>query len=277
MNSRNSRICRLRIVMLLTLMRTNLERRGQQRLRAKIPLHIRLVSRSSAIEFNAESTDISIHGVSFITSLNLIMRERLQVTLRFPEEINGALSEVLRFEGNVVRCLIREDQDREIGVQFHCYERVPGNRGRTGLSGFQSSRGQEPVAARADRSLREAGSSHARAVNHRLEVDVSRRIMPPLKRETRRSTNRARETKFLHSASPTNTLATGDLVSDLRGMYRRIARRLHVDTSYVSRVARGDRKSEKIENALRDELNRIIQRLNKKRFESSQNSNTSRT
>jgi len=46
-----------------------------------------------------------------------------------------------------------------------------------------------------------------------------------------------------------------------RGLYVRIARKLDVDPSYVSRVARGDRRSRQIENALSQELERISSRL----------------
>jgi hypothetical protein len=46
-----------------------------------------------------------------------------------------------------------------------------------------------------------------------------------------------------------------------RGLYVRIARRLGVDPSYVSRVARGDRRSSQIESALHQELDKINQRL----------------
>src|SRR5580692_2091301 len=46
-----------------------------------------------------------------------------------------------------------------------------------------------------------------------------------------------------------------------RGLYVRVARKLSVDPSYVSRVARGDRRSNEIENALRDALEEITQRL----------------
>lgn len=42
-----------------------------------------------------------------------------------------------------------------------------------------------------------------------------------------------------------------------RGVYSRVARQLGVDRSYVSRVARGERRSEEIENALRGELRRV--------------------
>jgi transcriptional regulator with XRE-family HTH domain len=42
-----------------------------------------------------------------------------------------------------------------------------------------------------------------------------------------------------------------------RGLYSRVAKRLGVDRSYVSRVARGERRSERVEAALRAELRRI--------------------
>lgn len=42
-----------------------------------------------------------------------------------------------------------------------------------------------------------------------------------------------------------------------RGVYSRVARQLGVDRSYVSRVARGERRSEEIEEALRNELRRV--------------------
>lgn len=46
-----------------------------------------------------------------------------------------------------------------------------------------------------------------------------------------------------------------------RGLYVRIARKLGVDASYVSRVARGDRRSDEVETALRLALDEIEQQL----------------
>ncbi len=46
-----------------------------------------------------------------------------------------------------------------------------------------------------------------------------------------------------------------------RGLYVRIARKLGVDASYVSRVARGDRRSDEVESALRLALDQIEQQL----------------
>jgi transcriptional regulator with XRE-family HTH domain len=45
------------------------------------------------------------------------------------------------------------------------------------------------------------------------------------------------------------------------GLYRRVADKLGVDASYVSRVATGKRKGSKIRRALLDELRKIQRRL----------------
>jgi len=47
-------------------------------------------------------------------------------------------------------------------------------------------------------------------------------------------------------------------VQSLCGLYSRIARQLQVDRSYVSRVARGERRSQEIERALSSEFTRIM-------------------
>lgn len=47
-------------------------------------------------------------------------------------------------------------------------------------------------------------------------------------------------------------------VQSLCGLYSRVARQLGVDRSYVSRVARGERRSENIERALTNEFDRIM-------------------
>jgi hypothetical protein len=47
-------------------------------------------------------------------------------------------------------------------------------------------------------------------------------------------------------------------VQSLCGLYSRVARQQKVDRSYVSRVARGERRSEPIERALTSEFDRII-------------------
>src|SRR2546423_12147742 len=54
-----------------------------------------------------------------------------------------------------------------------------------------------------------------------------------------------------NSASPSNLRA---LPSLCRGMYSRVAQKLGCDPSYVSRVARGERTSEAVSEALRAEI-----------------------
>ena len=48
------------------------------------------------------------------------------------------------------------------------------------------------------------------------------------------------------------------LTSQFRGLYHRVARRLGVDPSYVSRVARQERRSEVISAELKKEVDRIL-------------------
>jgi transcriptional regulator with XRE-family HTH domain len=47
-------------------------------------------------------------------------------------------------------------------------------------------------------------------------------------------------------------------VSLFRGLYARVARKLGVDVSYVSRIARGERKSKVAEKALTKEFNKVV-------------------
>jgi len=47
-------------------------------------------------------------------------------------------------------------------------------------------------------------------------------------------------------------------VQSLCGLYSRVARQLQVDRSYVSRVARGERRSDVVERALSNEFTRVI-------------------
>lgn len=48
------------------------------------------------------------------------------------------------------------------------------------------------------------------------------------------------------------------LASVIRGLYRRVADKFGVDPSYVSRIARGERRSHKIELFLDHEVQRIL-------------------
>jgi hypothetical protein len=47
-------------------------------------------------------------------------------------------------------------------------------------------------------------------------------------------------------------------VSLFRGLYGRVARDLGIDVSYISRIARGERKSEVAEKALNREFRRVL-------------------
>lgn len=53
-------------------------------------------------------------------------------------------------------------------------------------------------------------------------------------------------------------MSTHALPSLFRGVYHRVARRLGVDPSYVSRVARRERRSEAVSAALKREVERIL-------------------
>ena len=53
-----------------------------------------------------------------------------------------------------------------------------------------------------------------------------------------------------------NTISTS-LPSLFRGLYSRVAEKLGIDPSYVSRVARGERNSEEISGALEAEIRRV--------------------
>jgi transcriptional regulator with XRE-family HTH domain len=51
------------------------------------------------------------------------------------------------------------------------------------------------------------------------------------------------------------------IISDFKGVYARVARKLDVSASMVSRVARGERRSPLIEIALLEELNILKRKL----------------
>lgn len=54
------------------------------------------------------------------------------------------------------------------------------------------------------------------------------------------------------------TFSAGSLPSRVRGLYHRVAKRLGVDASYVSRVARGQRRSAEVSQALLNEIERLF-------------------
>jgi hypothetical protein len=60
-----------------------------------------------------------------------------------------------------------------------------------------------------------------------------------------------------HSANRNGNGTPYSLPSLFRGLYSRVARKLRIDPSYVSRVARGERESEAIARALEVEIRRV--------------------
>jgi hypothetical protein len=60
-----------------------------------------------------------------------------------------------------------------------------------------------------------------------------------------------------------SALVEADVVSSFRGLYARIARKMNVSPSMVSRVADGHRVSPKIQTALREELKMLKQKLDR--------------
>jgi len=54
-----------------------------------------------------------------------------------------------------------------------------------------------------------------------------------------------------------------DIISDFRGVYARVARKLNVSASLVSKVADGHRTSPEIETALDEELKALKDKLDK--------------
>jgi hypothetical protein len=89
--------------------------------------------------------------------------------------------------------------------------------------------------------------------------------VPKLTRQRRRSPNRDRQCELSTVKNVTITRAPKDLASLIRGLYGRVASQLGVDPSYVSRVARSERYSKTVEDALRRELNKIIKNFGKRR------------
>ena len=74
-------------------------------------------------------------------------------------------------------------------------------------------------------------------------------------REGRLKRDRRRKSPTVTSNKPSRHRKD---LSSLRGLYRRVADRLDVDPSYVSRVARSERHSKLVSDALRHELDKIM-------------------
>jgi hypothetical protein len=74
-----------------------------------------------------------------------------------------------------------------------------------------------------------------------------------------------------------NPTAVLGLASQFRGLYNRVARALGVNPSYVSRVARGERRSDAVQAALNREMKSILSRFPQAGFRVSNGSKSAHT
>jgi hypothetical protein len=89
--------------------------------------------------------------------------------------------------------------------------------------------------------------------------------MPRMTRKAPISSDRKRGRNPSRGKSVKFGYAPNDIASQIRGLYRRVALALDVDPSYVSRVARSERRSKAVADALRRELAKIIRNIRKAR------------
>lgn len=72
------------------------------------------------------------------------------------------------------------------------------------------------------------------------------------------------ELSFVPKIAPSDKSTTiAQIASEFTGIYAKVARRLEVSPSLVSRVAHGHRFSPKVDNALREELKAFREKLDK--------------
>src|SRR5208282_4517306 len=70
------------------------------------------------------------------------------------------------------------------------------------------------------------------------------------------------EMRVMNRDKPNGNTPAFPALSIFRGLYQRVAGKLGVDPSYVSRVARGERRSAAVVAALQEEMDVIRQHLN---------------
>src|SRR5271155_2839820 len=76
------------------------------------------------------------------------------------------------------------------------------------------------------------------------------------------SLRRGLEMRVMNRDKPNDNTLAFPVLSIFRGLYQRVAAKLGVDPSYVSRVARGERQSAAVLAALQAEMDVIRQHLN---------------
>src|SRR5271155_160176 len=70
------------------------------------------------------------------------------------------------------------------------------------------------------------------------------------------------EKSVMNRDKPDGSTIVFPALAVFRGIYQRVASKLGVDPSFVSRVARGERKSPAVLSALQEEMNVIREHLN---------------
>ena len=120
------------------------DRRLAPRFRINIPLHFQLAKSSNAdFERAAETRDVSSSGICMETDVPPGVGSLLMVRMRLPEMIVGCRVPEWRIASHVVHVEPAGDPGTfSVGVQFHYYEPLSPQRGR---SLFESNAGAEII------------------------------------------------------------------------------------------------------------------------------------
>ncbi len=103
---------------------TTSERRYTHRYGLKVPLVFSLMDAPLANGHPAKSINISSRGVYFLTSYPVFVGLAVQVLLRMPKRIAGALSTKRIFAGRVSHVEVKDNGDGStgVGVEFFYWE-----------------------------------------------------------------------------------------------------------------------------------------------------------
>ena len=102
---------------------TRTERRLAKRFGLKIPLRVR-IAKSAALEYTAESLNISTRGIYFATDLPVSKGTPVHLTFEMPEEVTHKPASEWHCTGHVVHVEPNSSSQRAtcVGVEFVCYE-----------------------------------------------------------------------------------------------------------------------------------------------------------
>jgi hypothetical protein len=100
------------------------DRRRAPRFNFRIPLSFHRKGLPSADEHRANSINVSVAGVSFVTTLPLPIGEALEVQMEIPKRVTGFKSLSRRFTGRVIHAESKHTPKGEsaIGVQLLYYD-----------------------------------------------------------------------------------------------------------------------------------------------------------